>query len=253
VTAKRAGVESCRNGFSPSRYLRAVSAAEMDTGPTRAAPAASYAEADIAHPELFQALKDWRQRKAADDGLAHFQVLHQKTLIQIAVHLPDNLAALMKVKGIGKRLAERYGEELVALVSAYRRKHGIVEVVLPETAAETSSPPKKANAPPKADTKQISLDLFRKGANIAQIAAERGLVVSTIESHLAYFVEQGQLEISDVVEDKKRKVIEQEAAGREGDSLKALKTDLGSEYSYGEIKLVLAHLKHIGNSDSQSR
>jgi uncharacterized protein YpbB len=251
---KLAAVKSCRNGFSPSQVLRAVSTAEMDTGTAQhPSAAATYAEADVEHPELFQALKDWRQRKADDEGVAHFRVLHQKTLIQIAVHLPASLTALNNVKGIGRRLAERYGEELVALVSDYRRKHRIENVVLPEATAATSTSPRKPNPSPKADTKQLTLDLFNKGLTIAQVAAERGLAVSTIEGHLAYFVEQGRLEIGAVVADRKRQAIEQNAAVREGGSLKALKTALGAEYAYGEIKLVLAHLKHIRNSEAKTK
>ena len=57
-----------------------------------------------------------------------FTYMHQKTLVQIAVNLPDSLSALAGIKGIGKRLAEKYGAELVALVSAYRRENNILEV-----------------------------------------------------------------------------------------------------------------------------
>ena len=60
-------------------------------------------------------------------GLAHFQVMHQKTLLQIAIHQPDTLPALKKIKGIGNRLAELYGRELMAMVTDYRREHGIEE------------------------------------------------------------------------------------------------------------------------------
>ena len=124
---KLCGVLSCRNGFSPERYLRALSRAAMETaqaGAKSGAKAASvvYTEADVGHPELFEALREWRKRKAADKGLAHFQVMHQKALIQIAIHLPDTPQALQKIKGIGPRLVEKYGPELTALVADYRRK-----------------------------------------------------------------------------------------------------------------------------------
>lgn len=238
TAVKLAAVKSCGNGFSPSRYLRALSTAAIDAGPSRPeARQPAYSEADIAHPELFQALKAWRQNKAAAQGVAHFQVLHQKTLIQIAIHLPDSLTALKRVKGIGKGLAAKYGEELVALVADYRRKHGIEKVVLPDSPSAIPAS--------KPDTKTISLEMFSKGLTIPQIAEQRGLVTGTIESHLAFFVEQGELAIDAVVPDKKREAIEKKFADCSGDSYKELKTALGDDYSYGEIKLVLAHLKHI--------
>jgi uncharacterized protein YpbB len=97
----------------------------------------------------------------------------------------------------------------------------------------------------KADTRRVSLQLLQRGASIPQIAAQRELAVSTIESHLAFFIAQGQLEIDKVVADEKRRVIEQKIAATQATSLKELKTALGDGCSYGEIKMVLAHLKHL--------
>jgi len=127
TAVKLAAVQSCKTGFSSARYLRAISAAEIDFKPARErkAETVQYTEADVGHPELFQELREWRSEKAADEEVAHFRILHQRVLIQIAVNLPDNLQDLMKIKGIGKRLAEKYGRELVELVSEYREKHGV--------------------------------------------------------------------------------------------------------------------------------
>ncbi len=136
ATLKRAAVRSFREGFSPQRYLRALSVAAMGhQRPKRKSATVLYTEADVGHPELFATLRQWRKHKAREEGIAQYQVLHQKTVVQIAVHLPDSIQALKKIKGIGKRLAARYGEEIIAMVSAYRRKHGIEVVTLPEPAA----------------------------------------------------------------------------------------------------------------------
>jgi len=53
-------------------------------------------------------------------------------LIQIVVCLPDNTVDLGKIKGVGKKTVEKYGEDLVALVSSYRQKHRIDKVALPD-------------------------------------------------------------------------------------------------------------------------
>ena len=126
TAVKLAGVLSCRNGFSPGPYLRALSAAAIEAGPSKPkAGSITYSQADVGHPELFETLREWRKQKAAEEGLAPYQVMHQRTLVQIAVHLPETIAALKKIKGIGKRLAAKYGPELAALVADYRRKHQI--------------------------------------------------------------------------------------------------------------------------------
>jgi PIF1-like helicase/Helix-turn-helix domain/HRDC domain len=236
---KGAAVRSCKKGFSPETYLRAISAAAMETVQAKPKPRTlSYSEADVGHPDLFEALRQWRKRKASEEGVALFQVLHQKTLVQIAVHLPDTFPALKRIKGIGPRLSEKYGEELTQLVAAYRREHGIQEVSLPEPAEQVQSQEPK---PVKEDTRKISLDLFNGGGAIPDIAAQRGLAVSTIEGHLAHFISRGELDIARVLPEGRRQRIEQKITDLPGRSLGDLKRALGEDFSYGEIKMVFAH------------
>ncbi|MEE4354792.1 MAG: helix-turn-helix domain-containing protein [Desulfatiglans sp.] len=246
IVVKAAGVKCCEKGFSLSRYLRAVSAADIDFSPEQGKkpPSPTYTESDIAHPELFQTLKKWRSHKAGEEEVAHYQVLHQRILIQIAVSLPDNIADLERIKGVGKKTIEKYGAELVKLVSDYREKQGIDKVVLPEPKkCATESPPTK-DADPPSNTRQTSLDMFNNGMAIAQIAQERGLVQSTIEGHLAFFVEKGELDISRLLSPEKQQAILKELAADHNPSLKEVKEALGDDYSYGEIRMVLAYQKH---------
>ena len=241
---KGAGVTVCGDGFSPEAYTRALATAAMGVGEPPAAPkAATYSEADVGHPELFEALKAWRTEKAAEESVPAYRVLHQKTLVQIAVHLPDSLTELKRVKGIGDRLAERYGEELVMLVGDYRRKHGIEAVILPDPPPATAASKPKAPSAPKIDTKQLTLDLFEQGLDIAGIATARELATSTIEGHLAHWVAEGRLAIGRVVAEEARAAIEGGVAHWDKVSYKELKDSLDRAVSYGEIKLVLAHLK----------
>ncbi len=240
TAGKYAGVQSCRNGFSTARYLHAVATAAIDLRPAKQKQEpAAVAEADIAHPDLFKILKEWRSQQASEQGVPHFHIMHQKTLIQIAVTMPDTLPDLKKIKGIGPRLAERYGKELVDIVSAYREKHGIEECAqIPEAQETDESKPK----PAKGDTKQMSLSLFQEGLTIDQIAERRGLVQSTIESHLAYWIEKGELDVEKVISEERRSIIGARLAQMTDGSLSKVKEDLGHAYSYGEIKMVLAHL-----------
>lgn len=130
IAIKLAGIHSCEKGFSPALYLRALSKAGIDVTPEKnknpRAPA--YKESDIAHPALFQDLKDWRAAKAREKGLAHFKILHQQVLIQIAVRLPGTKTELNKIKGVGSKTVEKYGKDLLSLVAAYRKNHGTERV-----------------------------------------------------------------------------------------------------------------------------
>jgi len=134
ILLKLAGIKSCEKGFSPPRYLRSISSAEVAFIPDKRKKSQTpvYSETDIEHPELFRHLKDWRSRMAKKQGLAHFQILHQRVLIQIVVNLPDNRTHLKKIKGVGKKTLEKYGDDILALVAGYRKKHGIDRVKLPD-------------------------------------------------------------------------------------------------------------------------
>ncbi len=247
LAVKRAAVQSCEQGFSLSRYFRAVSTAEIATGEKKEkTKAPAFSESDIAHPGLYRTLKDWRRRKAKEEGIPPFRVMHQKTLIQIAVHLPDALQELTRIRGIGERLAQRYGEELVAMVCAYRSQNQIEEVALPEPApaVEEARKPKA----PRIDTKTISLELFEKGRTLSQIAEERGLALSTIEGHMVHWVEEGKVAIDAVLSSEKRQTIEQKLSDMPETPLGEIKQALGDDVSYGEIKLVQAHFKNSQSS-----
>ncbi len=232
---KLSAVKSCRKGFSPTRYLRAVATAALDLRPVGKPAATAADESDIAHPDLFEKLKNWRAQKASEKGVPHFHIMHQKTLIGIAVNMPENLTGLKKVKGIGPRLAERYGLELITIVSDYCREHDILKTSTQEDKEEPQSEDVKTN------TRQESLDLFEKGLTIPQIAEQRGLVNSTIEGHLAFWIEKGVLGIDQVIPPQKQIAIGRQLDKNTNGSLKNVKEALGPDYSYGEIRMVLAH------------
>ncbi len=244
---KYAAIQACDGQFTPSRYLLAVSRAAMEAEKAKSKVSTLYTEADVGHPELFQQLRQWRTDTAADNGVAPYQVLHQKTLIQIAVHLPDSIPALKEIKGIGKRLAERYGREIIAMVAAYRQKKGIETVALPTPLALSVGPMgERKQAATRENTKQLSLELLNSGLTIEEIASQRGLTRQTVEGHLAYFVKAGELAIDGLVPQERLRALEEKIPALNTGSLKAIKETLNDEYSYGEINLVLAHLQRTG-------
>lgn len=246
IAVKLKGVQCCENGFSPSTYLRAVSAAEIEFSSQKKVkhPSITYTESDIAHPEMFEILKEWRSGLARENEVPHFHIMHQRVLIQIVIYLPDNKIDLKKINGVGDKTIEKYGDELVALVTAYRQKHGIQKVDVPkpkEPIAENSTAKKPAPPP---NTKEISLEMFNEGDTIGAIADKRDLTIQTIEGHLCFFVENGGLGIHRLLSPEKQQVIGKVIDAAPDQSLSEYKKTLGDDHSYGEIKMMLAHKKH---------
>ncbi|MEW6518635.1 MAG: helix-turn-helix domain-containing protein [Thermodesulfobacteriota bacterium] len=257
LAMKTAAVKSCAWGFSPDAYRRAISAADIDFKADKAekaaAVAAEYTVADVAHPELFQSLKNWRAQAAAREGVPFYRILHQSILIQVAVNLPDNLADLRKIKGIGPRTLEKYGKELVELVAAYRREHGIAEVVLPEPKAAEQQVAAGKEKPAQGDTRQVSFAMFQEGLTVAQIAEQRGLARSTIEGHLTRFVASGELAIDRLLPAEKLQLITQKLTEMKNRPLGEVKAALGDACFYNDIKLVQAHLDHLEGKNRNHR
>lgn len=243
VAIKTACMEICRERFSTSAYLGAVANAEINY--KSRVPVAEkrfeYRASDVEHPELLNALKQWRDEKAEEeekDGITRYRILTRAVLRQIADALPAGPEALIEIKGIGSRTVERYGRELLAIVSNYCRMNDIDATAnpLPERKRKT-----KASAR-DGDTRLVTYRLYKEGTSIDKIATQRGLKVTTIEGHLAHYIGAGKLPVTDFVSDEQIARITAMFAERGDESLSLVKEQLGDDYSYGELQMVRAYL-----------
>ena len=105
-------------------------------------------------------------------------------------------------------------------------------------------PAKKPIKPPKIDTYKLTLELYEQGKSISEIAEDRNLAVTTIEGHLAKYLEEGKLEWSAfLTEDKYNHILAVFHGLGKPESLSPIKDLLGDDYSFGEIKMALATFK----------
>ncbi len=66
---------------------------------------------------LLDKLKKWRSKTAKTQSVPAFVIMHDKTLKQIATLKPDTKNDLLAVDGIGKAKLEKYGEDVMEIVS----------------------------------------------------------------------------------------------------------------------------------------
>jgi hypothetical protein len=97
----------------------------------------------------------------------------------------------------------------------------------------------------KGDSKLASLELFRKGESIETIARMRNMATSTIHSHLAHYVATGEVDIKQLVDDEKIGVILKVIEDTGAESLGAIKSKLGDEVSFGDIRAVVSHHQYL--------
>jgi hypothetical protein len=105
--------------------------------------------------------------------------------------------------------------------------------------ADALTEEKESYKPKKGETRFISLQLFKEGNKIIDIAKMRGLSFTTIEGHLATFITTGEIQIEDVVSKNKIEIIAKAIEENTGSTSSYIKEKLGANYSYGEIKAVL--------------
>src|SRR6185437_712102 len=95
----------------------------------------------------------------------------------------------------------------------------------------------------KGDTYRLTLQLYKDGLSVEQIAAQRDMAMSTIEGHLAGFILTGDIALCELVPEHKIAPITAAIQSIGGPALSPIWTLLGHDYSFGEIRAVLNYLK----------
>ncbi len=105
---------------------------------------------------------------------------------------------------------------------------------------------------PKPHSRDITYELFCQGLGLEAIARTRSLAESTIEGHLAWFVEQGKLEASRFVEPEKINQIIAASKAVKSTRLGDVMAVLGSEFTYSEARFALAHMnRELADPESE--
>jgi DNA-binding NarL/FixJ family response regulator len=108
-------------------------------------------------------------------------------------------------------------------------------------AAKAGKSPGSAKSSKK-DTVEHSLEMFRLGKSLEEIAKERTLSVSTIESHLAKAIATSRLELSDYVSAEESSAIEAGITEHGANGMRGVFDALEGKYSFGKLRAVAAHL-----------
>jgi ATP-dependent DNA helicase RecQ len=201
--------------------------------------------ADVSLPyvqELFDDLRRLRATFARHENVPPYVVFSDVTLVEMATYLPQTDWEMRKISGVGDLKFDKYGADFLGEIRSYCLKNTLVSRIDLKSPKRERKPRTKRDMHGK-DTYHNSLDLFREGKSVAEIAQERGLGISTIENHLARFIATGELSLDQFVSIEKAETI-REAVLKFSDSgaLSPIKGYLGDGYSYGEIRAVIASM-----------
>lgn len=192
--------------------------------------------------DLYQELKVVRKKLAEEENVAAYIVLSDATLIEMASYLPQTGEELSRISGFGNVKLEKYGSVFLDALTKYCREQKLSSRIH----LKAEKKPRHIRPERETETKQQTLTLFRQGNSVEQIAVLRQLSQGTIEQHLAFYVQQGKIEVDELVETEKIAVIRKTIEQVGGKMLAPVKESLGENYSYGEIRYVMSELQRLG-------
>ncbi|CAN5823436.1 helix-turn-helix domain-containing protein [soil metagenome] len=233
-------LDGCKTAFSIDKYIQHKRSYHAPVLKINAyAGKTSYTNYEGANPELYHSLKNKRDEICNEKNIPLYLVANSNTLKEMTLYLPQNLTELNQVSGFGPTKSKQYGAYFLSIIRAYCEENNLQSNI---GSRKTTTAKKENKTEQKTDTKKASFDLYKAGKTIDEIVAERNLARVTVEGHLSYFIETGEVDINNLMSKEKQQLILQVFEKDSQQTIKDLK-DLLPTISYGEIKLFVASFK----------
>ena len=230
-------LEACKNGFTVKEYQKTKSVKAIEAEKTGKKKVEIKFEPSK-NGSLYSVLLSWRAKRAEADDVLASNIAPIRTLKAIAEIKPVTLTELRKVEGMGTKRVRNYGAEILDIVLRFLgqdpQKADIGDLA--------KVPTKQTNGATYFQTK----DMAEQGMSIEAIAKARGLAISTILSHLTYWVEQGSFPASQFVSSEKIAEIRDYFEATGDPKITTARDVLGDDYQFGEIRMVFAEMKREG-------
>jgi len=193
-------------------------------------------------------------KEVSEKLLAHIEAVKDEKgiktylteLLELEILVYEQLKKMHKSKALLQAMID--GKEFSkadtdALLNAAERDKQLQKAIqLKGQVLKVKSAAEKKKKEPKVDTKLVSFELYEQGKTLEEIAKERGFSIGTIEGHLAYYVSTQQIDVAKLVKPNKIRNISDAVESQKTKSMATIRDFLGKDYSFGEIKLVLASL-----------
>lgn len=192
---------------------------------------------------LFEHLRVTRKSLADAESLPPYVIFADRTLRQMAAYMPNDVSEMLPLHGIGKHKLETYGKPFVEAIAAYLEANPdtIKSRVGPLTKPISKDGPAIKRGLPA--TMDETYQLLQKGHSLEEIAAQRDLKLTTIESHLCRLIEEGKevdwrATIPQEMETLLRELFEKHGPG----ALRPIMEAAEEKVSYGQLQIMRAVL-----------
>ena len=223
IGLKKTLLNDALHGFSVEAYNHAIIKYDLkDSGADKKQNAPNTELSPLA-TEFLTIIRDWRSEKSFElSGRTPHSILTQNQMIEIACDLPDTKTKLMAVSGFGKQHFDEFGEELLTLVKAFCEAHGM------------------AKKKPKGQSLLDTLDMLNRGLDPETVAKERGLALSTIQSHIARLIKDGKLSPDKFISNSDYETIAKEMTKNPDASLSELFRLFEEKYDFFTLRIAQA-------------
>jgi ATP-dependent DNA helicase RecQ len=174
--------------------------------------------------ELFERLRRLRKQLADEANLPPYVIFNDATLKEMADKKPSTKQAMLEISGVGLNKYDAYGELFITEIMGFIHNEA-----------------DKGNKV-KGTTHFLTLDYINKGYTSEQVAAERGINITTVYSHIAALYERGnEIDLLKyVTKDELRELSQTILEKGLKAPLKELYDALEGKYDYFKIRLALA-------------
>ena len=183
---------------------------------------------------VFEALRALRSEIASEEGVPPFFIFSDQVLMNICVEFPKTLDNFLNIKGIGIQKQQKYGEKFLKVLNQFSEE----DIQIQEVVIQPKEKKIKRTSD-KTPTHLITLELFREGKDIKEIAQIRDLTNQTIENHLLKCGEENLLDLTPFIPTAWVEKLQEVTEKHRNKGLKAIKEQLPDEISYFVIRAFL--------------
>ena len=193
--------------------------------------------------KLFDELAALRLEIATDREVPAYQIFGNKSLQQMAFHMPQNEVEFSKISGVGDAKLRDFSERFLEVINEYTQANGQPVAVNP---IPVSAPKKRVRGISMSirETK----DLVAQGLSFEEVAEQRGISETTIRSHLERFIQEGgQIDLGHLMPTEDRRVKIESAFKEMGEArLTPVREFLGDDYTWDELAVVRMDMRQQG-------
>lgn len=188
------------------------------------------------HPDLLNALMQMRYEVAKEEHIPPYMVFSDKTLKELSARLPQTEEQLLDVSGIAALKADKYGQQILEIISTYLQANQLTPVFTFKTKTASHVKSEKSFV--------TTVTQLCENPNLVAVANERTISLSTVMSHISQYVsEVGPVEVdldfSDLFDEHIEREVLEAVTVVGAEKLKPIKEHVAEHITYEQIKGIM--------------